>query len=87
MKPTFEQVKMFLLSWGLSPDEEPDDNHIGSNDGYTINSSCYAKMCDEAHSTYGEEFRKFLSHSIDATDGAFYLTADTWADMEVEYNS
>ena len=88
MKPEFSVVKEFLLSWGLAPFQEPDTDHIGVGDEYHINSSCYAKMCDEAVVAHGDEFRKYLSSVIYATDGAFYISgADRWADMEADYNS
>lgn len=92
-KPSFTVLKAFLLSWGLAPSEEPEETisyagPIGMNDGYYINSACYVRMKNEGRALYEEDFVKFLTRYIEATDGAFYISwnVETWADLEEEYN-
>ena len=84
MKATFQQVREFFLSWGLAPDCEEDDMQysIRTRDGYIINSACYDRMRTNAEEVHGKDFSAFVSRSINAVDGSFYITADTWDELQ-----
>ena len=88
MFATFNDVRKFFESWGLFPSEEklpdcisPEVHNVG------VSSRVYEKIREEAgkhiqSSKHPDYFQKFVSRSIDATDGCFYLAADTWVELE-----
>jgi hypothetical protein len=72
---TFDQVKEFLESWGLSFDT-PDGE--SSNIPYP---AVYHRMRDDAQHVHGQDFSKFLGRITDTTDSQSYLTDSSWDDI------
>src|SRR5277367_4434963 len=83
---TFDQVKEFLESWGLSFDT-PDGE--SSNIPYP---AVYHRMRDDAQHVHGQDFSKFLgciTDTTDTTDSQTYLTPTSWDEVKQaweEYN-
>lgn len=83
----FDEVQTFFKSWGLYPMGEHDDataddlnpEQVCENG---INRKCYEKLIAEANDHAGANFAAFCSRQIDATDDCFYLSAQTWAELE-----
>ena len=87
MKPSFQQVKEFFLSWGLCPSEENNEEYPNDSGDYSISGAVYSRMYNDAKQEYGVEFAKFISKIVDATDGEFYLGHETWEELEDAYNN
>jgi hypothetical protein len=69
----FDQVKTFIESWGLTPE----------NEWLTLPyPTVYQRMRDDATKQYGEKFSKFLGRITETTDSQSYLTDDSWESVE-----
>lgn len=77
MTPTFDQVKEFCLDWGFDV-EDSKYNHLPY--------SSVPKMLEKAQNKYGENFRRFMVATTTTTAGFTYMCAETWEDLEDEYN-
>lgn len=77
-----QRVEEFFKSWGLYPSEEETDDFNPAVIEQGINRACYQKLRHEADVNYGKRFLHFCSAQIDATDDCFYLSADTWAEVQ-----
>jgi hypothetical protein len=80
----FNEVKEFFKSWGMYPSNE--DSSVDSLNPEVIdlgiNRKCYEKLLYEAETEHGMRLKEFCSRQIDATDDAFYLSAETWLEVE-----
>jgi hypothetical protein len=84
----FARVRKFFTEWGLAPSDEPDDDHIANANGeYVMNVACFRMMHIEADRQFGTNFSDFVSQAIDATDGAYYLGAETWSQLEEAWDA
>lgn len=84
MKPDWDEIKAWFLSYELAPSDDKD--HI-----IKIDKQTYNRMLVNAAQLYGEKFATFVRFSIgaamvDTTGGQYYLAAETWGDIEEEYN-
>lgn len=78
----FKNVQDFFKSWGMYPSREDTDDYSPDVIEQGINRGCYFKLIEEAKRANGDSFAQFCSRQIDATDDAFYLTADSWGELE-----
>jgi hypothetical protein len=89
---TFTDVQAFFKSWGMYPkesieNEELDDDLNPEAIEQGINRKCYEKLIADADkeinaSYFPNYFSTFCRRQIDATDDQFYLSADSWEDLE-----
>ncbi len=82
MNPTFQQVYDFFRSRGMFPSEEDTDDYSPEAVKDGINRGCYFKLLEEAKHLYGDSFAQFCAHMIDATDDRFYLSVDSWMQVQ-----
>lgn len=88
----FADVRAFFESWGLYPSEEEIASDLNPDNEQSISERCYTKLVKEAtthiHSSkYKDYFAGFCRRQIDATDGGFYLSAETWDELEEAWDT
>lgn len=81
-KLEFKDVQDFFKSWGLYPYNEDTDPYNKDVIDEGINEPCFNQLMQQAEGKYGLGFAQFCSRMIDATDNAFYLRSETWAQVE-----
>ena len=80
-KLTFQNVKDFLVSWGM---------HFDSRDGESTNipyPQVYERMKEDAGDVGGSELQRFISRITDTTDGETYLVPESWDYIEEFWNT
>jgi len=76
----FQDVKLFLESWGLHYETESGE----SND--IPYPQVYTRMQADAFEDGGPELMQFIERITDTTDGHTYLTAASWTEIEAAWN-
>lgn len=70
-------MRSFSLSWGLDPEDSSAD----------IPYPIYERMSADAEATHGERFARFVDRVLGATNGRWYLEAESWEELNVRHRA
>lgn len=83
----FSEVEAFFKSWGLYPNNEDTSPYNKEVIDQGINEPCFDRMLEQAEQKHSTAFMRFCSRIVDATDNAFYLPCECWAELEDAWNA
>lgn len=85
-KPTFEQIQLFVKSYGLAPIRETYTHCGGSKTSYSgiteMNGMCFGRMKVEATKLFGKTFSDFLVNETYNNNGIYYMITTDWAQLK-----